>query len=275
METTAYRPNLSPYDRGFTVHQSCIADPRFSYSLYVPPSALKRDAKTKLIVSIHGTGRQFEVSLRSLAQFARWNDCIVLCPLFPAGVLGDRNLHGYKYLIEGDIRYDQVLLAMIEEISYRYSLDFPKFMLCGFSGGGHFVHRFLLLHPSRLSACSIGAPGSVTLIDPSKPWWVGTRDVPEIFGIILDEEALRRVPIHMAVGSADLETWEITHSAGSRYYMDGANDAGDTRPERLYALKKSFETAGMRCTLETMIGAAHDEGCYIDRVQQFFAQIRK
>jgi pimeloyl-ACP methyl ester carboxylesterase len=264
---------VSPYDTSFTVHEACLADPRFSYSLYVPPSALKAGSKTKLIVSIHGTGRQFENTLSSLAEFARWHDCIVLCPLFPAGVLGDRNINGYKYIVENDIRYDLVLIAMVEEIARRYGKDFSKFMLCGFSGGGHFVHRFLLLHPERLSACSIGAPGSVTLIDPARPWWVGTADIPDLFGLSLDIEALQRVPVHMAVGSVDLETWEIVHRPQSRYFMEGANDAGRTRPERLAALKTSFEAVGIACTMELMRGVSHDERHYIQHVQGFFAQI--
>lgn len=264
---------LSAYDEGFTIHEACVSDPRFSYSLYVPKSACADGVQTRLIVAVHGTGRRFEDTLHVLAHFGRWNDCIILCPLFPAGIQGDRNIDGYKYMIEGDIRYDLVLISMVDEISRRYGLDFSKFLLCGFSGGGHFAHRFLLLHPDRLAACSIGAPGSVTLIDPTRPWWVGTQDVPQVFGAPIDLEALKQVPVHMAVGSVDLETWQITHKPGSRYFIEGANDAGITRPERIVALHKSFEDNGINCALETIPGAAHDEKRYYDRVQEFFAQI--
>lgn len=264
---------ISPYDKGFTVHEASAVDPRFSYSLYIPESALEDGAKPKLIVSVHGTGRRFESALESLASFSRWNNCVVMCPLFPAGALGDRNLHGYKYLIEQDIRYDLVLLSMIDEVAQRYRWDLSKFMLCGFSGGGHFVHRFLLLHPERLAACSIGAPGSVTLIDPNKPWWLGTQNMQSLFGKTLDLEKLQMVPTHLAVGSVDIETWEITHRPGGQYFMEGANDAGATRPERLETLKRSFEAAGISCEMEVMSGAAHDERRYLSRVQDFFAQI--
>lgn len=264
---------LSPYDKGFTIHEACVSDPRFSYSLYVPDSAVARSARTKLIVAVHGTGRRFEDTLKTLAQFGRWKDCIILCPLFPAGVSGDRNIDGYKYLTEGELRYDRVLISMVEEVARRYQLDFSKFMLCGFSGGGHFAHRFLLLHPDRLSACSIGAPGSVTLIDADKPWWIGTKDVRELFGKSIDLDALKQVPLHLAVGSVDLETWQITHHPDSKYFMPGANDSGRTRPERLTALKNSLESHGIRCRFEMLPGSAHDEHRYFDRVQDFFAQI--
>jgi len=261
---------LSPYDQGYCFHRACEADPRFSYSLYVPASAFDKKTPPHLIVCIHGTGRQIERTLHNLGEFGRWHNCVILCPLFPAGIQGDRNIHGYKYIREGEIRYDLVLLAMIDEIARFYGFDFAKFMLCGFSGGGHFSHRFLLLHPARLIACSIGAPGSVTLIDEKQSWWLGVGDVASQFGIFIDYAALRQIVIHMAVGSADLETWEITHQPGSPYYRPGANDAGLTRPERLQRLKQSFEAAGLNCTMEIMPGIAHDEAYYINRVQEFF-----
>jgi len=262
-----------PYERDYCVHRSCRADSRFSYRLYVPPAAFDDRVRVRLIVCVHGTGRQIETTLQHWAKFGQHHHCVILCPLFPAGVRGDRNVHGYKYIKEGDIRYDLVLLAMIEEISQFYGFDFDKFMLCGFSGGGHFSHRFLLLHPSKLIACSIGAPGSVTLIDEEQPWWLGIGDVETLFGIRLDYDALRQLVIHMAVGSEDLETWEIIHKPDSPYYLPGANDAGKTRPSRLQTLKHSFEAAGLNCVMEIMQGVAHDEMCYLKRAQIFFAQI--
>ena len=79
------------------------------------------------------------------------------------GVLGDDNPEGFKYMREGDIRYDRVLLAMVDEVAQKLETRFDRFMMFGFSGGGHFVHRFFYLHPGRLLAASIGSPGAVTL----------------------------------------------------------------------------------------------------------------
>ncbi|MGO8242066.1 alpha/beta hydrolase, partial [Rhizobium ruizarguesonis] len=76
-----------------------------------------------------------------------------------------------------------------------------------------------------------GAPGSVTLLDPTRCWWVGSRDLEARFGKAFRPEDLAKVPVHMIVGDADLETWETTHKPGGKYYRDGANDAGKTRPE--------------------------------------------
>jgi hypothetical protein len=190
-------------------------------------------------------------------------------------VLGDGARSGYKYMIEGDIRYDEVVLAIVEEVAGRYRQDWSRFAMFGYSGGGQFTHRFAILHPGRLWATSIGAPGSVTLLDPSRDWWVGIRNLRERFGVAFDQEALACVPVQMLVGDADLETWEITHREGGPHWMPGANDAGRTRPERLQALKRSFEAAGVTVRLEVLPGVAHDRLQVIDRVQDFLAGVLK
>ena len=262
----------SLYDYGETILYASRADPRFSFCLYVPPDIHDAGPSPQLIVSMHGTGRNVADYRDWFAGFARWNRCVVLAPLFPAGVRGDRDRDGYKYMLEGDIRYDTVLLAMVAEVEALYRLSFPRFALWGYSGGGHFAHRFFLLHADRLWAVSIGAPGSVTLIDPDRDWWVGTRDVEAVFGIIPDVEAMRLVAVHMVAGGADRETWEITHKPGGRHWMDGANDSGATRPERLETLRRNFVARGIDVAFELVPGVSHDGARIAPRAQEFFAR---
>jgi len=259
------------YDLGPTAIFAAKADPRFHYCLYVPPK-VGDGAKVDLLIAVHGTGRTSFLDFRDgFAEFGRWNDCAVLCPVFPVGVLGDGNRNGYKYIAEGDIRYDEIVLKMVDEVAGKYGQDWSRFAMFGFSGGGHFTHRFAILHPGKLWAASIGAPGSVTLLDPAKDWWVGVRDIKQRFGIDFDTAALARVPVQMIVGEADLETWEITHKPGGTYWMEGANDAGRTRPERLQALKASFESAGVDVRLELVPGVSHDRMKVLGRVKDFLA----
>src|SRR5690606_39266483 len=99
------------------------------------------------------------------ADFARAHRVVVLAPLFPAGMTEPGELSSYKLIRHGGIDYDRVLLGMVAEVAARYRLAGERFYLHGFSGGGHFAHRFLYLHPERLAGVSIGAPGIVTLID--------------------------------------------------------------------------------------------------------------
>jgi poly(3-hydroxybutyrate) depolymerase len=261
------------YDLGSTAMFACAADPRFHYAMYVPPKVAK-GARVELLVAVHGSTRTSFLEFRdAFAPFGRWNDVAVLCPVFPVGVRGDGARHGYKYMREGDIRYDAVLLAMVAEVAAKYGQDWSQFAMFGFSGGGHFTHRFAILHPDKLWAASIGAPGSVTLLDPTRDWWVGVRDLEAQFGIAFDAAALARVPVQMLVGAADLETWEITHRPGGAHWMEGANDAGATRPDRLRALAKSFEAAGVTVRLELMQGVSHDRMKAVPRVQDFLAEV--
>jgi poly(3-hydroxybutyrate) depolymerase len=213
------------YDLDSTTVYASRHDPRFPYALYVPHEILTPDNDVELVVVMHGTGRQFTQYRDAFAPFGRWNRCIVLCPLFPVGVRGDGERSGFKRLIEGDIRYDKVLLDMVSEIGERYGKRFDKFALFGYSGGGQYVNRFAYVHPERLWAASIGAPGNVTVLDQSKDWWLGVGGFERHFGKPFDVAALQRVPVQMVVGRADLETWEITVPEDSPMYLPGINDA--------------------------------------------------
>lgn len=259
------------YEYGPTSIYAARHDPRFPYCLYVPPGLGKTGERPELIVAMHGTGRGFTGYRDAFSAFARWNNCIILAPLFPIGVMGDGNRDGFKYMREGDLRYDEVLLAIVEEVCERYGIAFDRFGLFGYSGGGHFAHRFLLLQPHRLWGVSIGAPGSVTLLDPSRDWWVGTRDFAARFGQELDIPAMRQVAVQMVVGAADLETWEITHKPGGRNWMPDANHAGATRPERLAALRDSFEQNGISVRFDLVPNTPHDGLKVVPTVEDFFA----
>ncbi len=263
------------YDLGATAMFACKADPRFHYCLYVPPS-VGQGQEIDLLVAVHGTGRTSFLDFRDgFAGFGRWNDCAVLCPVFPIGVLGDGARSGYKFLREGDFRYDRVLLAMVDEVAEKYRQRWDRFAIFGYSGGGQFANRFAVLHPQKLWAASIGAPGSVTLLDPERDWWVGIRNLNETFGIAFDVRALAKVPVQMIVGNADLETWEITHREGGSHWMPGANDAGRTRPERLATLRASFEAAGVDVRFDLLPGISHDRTKVLPKVQDFLADVLK
>ena len=149
--------------------------------------------------------------------------------LFPAGIIDPGDLHNYKRILYKDIRYDHILLSMVQEAGENIGMVWDKFYLQGFSGGGQFVHRFFYLHPQHLKAVSIGAPGNVTLLDDDRPWWVGGGDFKEKFGWNPDLSAMRRVAVHMIVGEQDTDTWEITFKPDWPTWVEGANDAGENK----------------------------------------------
>ncbi len=262
------------YHTGPTTTYASGKDPRFCYTLYVPYRFASMDhTQTRIIVSVHGTGRMQTLYRDLFADFAEYNNCIVLAPLFPANILGDGNMSGYKYIQEGDIRYDRVILDMIDEVAGRYGVDGQKVMMFGFSGGGHFTHRFTILHPQRILAASVGSPGSVTMLDHDKPWWAGVRDCEEKFGISINKADYKSLPMHFVVGGADLATWEITFEPGDKYYVEGANDAGRDRGERIKSLAASFEKCGAKTRLDVVEDVTHDVVPVSRMAREFFLDV--
>lgn len=257
------------YGRGPTPFYAYAPDSPLSYCLYVP-TILDRSRPVHLIVAIHGSDRIAESYRDAFGELARYSNAIVLAPLFPVDVLGDGNPDGYKYIQEGALRYDLAVLGMMDAVARKYDVTFDKVCMFGFSGGAHFTHRFLLLHPTRITAASIAAPGSVTLVDDSQDWWVGTRNMEALFGVRLNPPAIAQVAIQLVIGEADRETWEIMHRPGDRYWMEGANDAGGSRPERIVALQRSLEAQGATVSLKSLPGVSHTFRSIVGSARDFF-----
>lgn len=202
--------HLTYYDFGRTTVFACRKDPRFSWCAYVPDCY--DDAATdtyRLLVSVHGTLRDMSDYREAFVEFADRHKVIILAPMFPANLYTPADLSAYKFIDVGGVRYDEILLSMVAEVAEKYRLTNDKFAMFGFSGGGHFTHRFYYLHPERLTAISIGAPGCVTLLDDAHDFWIGTRDFETRFGKPINLTALRNVDVQMVVGGDDTDVWEI------------------------------------------------------------------
>ncbi|MFF1586485.1 alpha/beta hydrolase [Streptomyces sp. NPDC058286] len=260
------------YVTGATTQFASRYDQRLSYCLYVPSAHETATEPLPLLVMQHGTGRTGPQYRDAMAEFAEEHGIVVLAPLFPAG-LGDDpdDLHNFKFIAHQGIRFDLALLAIVEEAAERVHIDTSRFVLHGFSGGGQFAHRFLLLHPDRLAGVSIGAPGRVTLIDPEREWWLGTKGFAERFGDPVDLDLVRKVPVHMVIGAEDTETWEI-NNPGDSNWMDGADDVGRTRVERISALRDNYRAHGIDVTLDVVPGLGHDGMGVLEQVRDFAAR---
>ena len=272
MHPTDSRPDPTGYyHRGATPAFAYGGDQRFSYCLYLPDR--RADAPPmRLVVPVHGTERGNAAYRDAFAGFAEEHGCAVLAPLFPAGIDDPDDLHNYKFIDYHGIRFDDVLLGMVDEVAARYPVDGSRFLLHGFSGGGQFAHRFFYLHPDRLAAASIGAPGRITRLDDTAPWWLGTAGFAERFGTAIDHAALRRVPVQMVVGDRDTDTWEI-NNPGDTNWMDGAEKAGATRVERLRTLAADFAEHGISVRFDLVPGVAHSGTGVLNAVRAFFGDV--
>jgi poly(3-hydroxybutyrate) depolymerase len=261
-------PTLFFYS-GATPFFACQADQRVSYCLYVPPRRDGDPERFPLVVVQHGTARTAARYRDAFKPFCEENRCAVLTPLFPAGLGDPDDLHNFKFLAYGDIRFDELLLSIVDEATVKFPVIGDQFLMYGFSGGGQFAHRFLYLHPDRLSGIAIGAPGRITQLSDDK-WWLGTQGMREIFGVEPSIEAIRRVPVQMAVGSEDTETWEINNPGGSNW-MDGVELTGSTRIERLRTLEANFKSHGIEVRFDVVPGIGHSGNGVRPIVEDFFA----
>ncbi|KAH7408992.1 hypothetical protein BKA64DRAFT_773473 [Cadophora sp. MPI-SDFR-AT-0126] len=271
--------------------RSLQSDPRVSYKLYIPPSHLNpnpRDPSNTqqllpLLVTIHGTSRKVSELVESLIPFAQEKRCAVLAPMFPMGIDGVDDVDSYKVLKSRTLRSDLAVLDMLDEISHRWpGISTDKIFLCGYSGGGQFVHRFMYLYPERLYAVSVGAPGRTTLLSRDLDWPGGIQNTNEIFGREIDLAGITSIPnIQLVVGENDDSVyggngfWEWLE--GMKRKMGGANgDAcenrdGDVRErngsmgaqkegrlQTAVKLHQGWAELGIQTRLDIVPGVAHD-----------------
>ena len=248
-------------------------DARFSYALLTPPMH-GNDSPAGLTVVVHDSTRNHRPCAEAYADFARRHHQVVLAPLFPRNVLGDGQADGYKFLREGALRYDELLHDLVADAQRRTGCDASRFFLQGYSGGGQFVHRYLMLHPERLRAASVGAPGAVTLPDDTVDWWAGVRDVERLFGRPFDAAAVCRVPLQLVISDADTETWEIREQPASRYWPVPEERLRANRVDRLRMLHRALLELGADVRLQVMKGLQHGQGPgpAAQLAQQFFAE---
>lgn len=244
----------------------CPSDPRFSYWAHLPDAYYdEEDPKYDLLVIIHGTGCAVESYLKEAKEIADANHLALLAPLFPGGLLEHDDFNSYKLLSCGGVRYDLILLSMIEDMCSRYpGVNGRTFFLFGHSGGGQFANRFLFAHPERLKGVSIGAPGRPTFLNPEEDYFWGTRDFKTYFDKDIDLEAVRRVPVQITVGERD-----------TKYIGD--SPYGTNRLERMKSLKNNLESNGLQVTMEVLPGLEHEDG-EKERVQiaeTFFLSLNK
>ena len=241
---------VSPFLYGRASFIAYSADPRFSYCLYVPEEI------RQICVYVHGTYRDAAFFRDQLTGFALSNQVLLVCPLFPAGLIDPWDVENYKLLRFHELRFDLILLGMLDEISQRYAVPRHRFMLGGFSGGAQFAHRFAYFHAERLSALSLAAPGRVTLPDETLDWWSGLRDAQRLFGRAIDIPALRALPIQLLVGENDDD--DITIAEDDPWWTPGANLAGATRRERLDSLYRQYQRIGCKASLEVIANCGHE-----------------
>ncbi|KAK7433550.1 hypothetical protein VKT23_020724 [Stygiomarasmius scandens] len=275
-DSLASLPKNHPHIRlltGKTPFFASTFDQRFSFSLYVPKGHSFSGPELPLLVIIHGTRRQTGKYADKLKQFCEDHNVVLMTPLFPAGIEDPEDLHNYKNIIYNNIRFDTLLLSMIDQASRVWRLQTDRFYLHGFSGGGQFAHRFLYLYPDRLAGVSIGAPGRITQPDTDHSWPAGLGGVEQVFGIcgVPNHRAVAQVPIQLVVGEED-ENTALLKLAKKK---NQAESEAENRVERIQWLKAAWEKCGIQSELAVVPGVGHDGIKCLSPVEEWFVSLIK
>lgn len=259
--------------------KAASVDQRASYCMYVPKKHYKLEPlqKLPLIVSIHGNGRNAERCRDTMIDLADREGAAILAPLFPAGINDPNDMQNYKMLSYEGLRYDLILLGIIDEIGVRWpGIATANFFLTGYSGGGQFALRFFYLHPARLEAVSIGAPGLVTQLDNTLNWPKGIKGIESLFaGLSVDLSSLRNVGVQLFVGSDDTKK----PGGGLVEWLRGRKDTVKeikelsssilNRNESMLKLQEGFKSAGIQFEFEIINGMAHENGKAVPKIIEF------
>jgi len=273
--TIQFRPpsTLTGYHLGYSSQFASKTDQRVSYCTYVPKAYSNTPKESLgLTVVIHGSDRNSQALRDYFSGYAEETNSIVLAPLFPCGLVDPDDTDNYKYVRFRGIRFDNILMDIVDEVSALYGIDGSNFNLFGFSGGAQFVHRFMLIHPHCLNSVVIAAPGTVTLIDDSKDWWMGTAGLENDFSFTLDRSALERINIHLCVGSED--TAPLTNAMrgpGDERQAESLNFSGANRNERHDALLDNYRANNLNVSSARLAGKGHDCFSACDEAIRFFS----
>ncbi|CAK4024062.1 Hypothetical predicted protein [Lecanosticta acicola] len=260
--------------------RSCKTDPRVSYTLYVPEKykkvheALQRKdlahipPRLPLVVNVHGTRRDATGCRDSLITFADAHGVAILAPLFPAAMDNPLDLDSYKFLRSQSLRSDAVMLDILNEVSHMFpGVATDPIILVGFSGGAQFAHRFMYLHPERIAAVAIAAPGSVTKLESRENWPEGIGNVDEVFpGQGVDLEGIRRIgDVRLSVGAEDrgqdeeqleLQRWLAERASRA----DSGSARRLTQPQNRLEILKELQVDWMENGIEAELIAVPDVG---------------
>lgn len=219
----------------------------FSQNLGVPidcrvfsPREINPD--TSIIVTMHGNGRNVELSIHSATTLAERYNAVVVAPLLDVGRFGSLSYHRMGIFVNDGVLTpgivspketwtSNVIFRVIEDVQYRMGIDVKENYVVGHSAGGQFVHRMALFDPGNITRFVAENSGNYTFLNEDFNYSFGLLDLPED---MKNDEALARyvsTPLSIYIGTADTNYyWDDPYVSGS----PGAVAQGDNRYERAH-----------------------------------------
>ena len=201
---------------------------------YYVPQSLNINETHDILLIINGGDWDYqentevaELIVGGWVQFAEENGIILICASIPRGYTDLST--GYSHYTSAipissfysDIealhyRPDEKVNQMIDKLSEDllaegFSID-SEILIWGFSHQAMFANRYILLHPDRVKAASIGSPGGYFTMPEeyygttALSWAIGIQNFTELTGKTFNKTAYKKVPQFVYIGNTDDNT---------------------------------------------------------------------
>ena len=158
-------------------------------------------------------------------------------------------------------RLDLQLITMIDDAIQRLSqrgINLQnKVLIDGFSSSGAFANRFIILHPDRIQAATVG-PCMGWPVAPLAEWEgttlnypMGVADLNQIVGNNFDIQTFKSVPLYFYLGDQDPDQMGGEEQQLMFQY-------GSTAAARFPEAEKIYKSVGCTCQFVLYPGVAHE-----------------
>jgi hypothetical protein len=161
---------------------------------------------------------------------------------------------------ENLVRIDLQLMAMVDDATIKLAgqgirVD-KRFFMMGFSASGAFTSRFCAIHPERIMAAAIGAPGGWP-IAPVAKWWghdmtyiLGISDLHSLTGKQFNLNEFKKLPLYLYLGDKD-DNWDSQDVSTELHFL------GKTFQERWLVAEEIYQSIGSRAEFVMYPGIGH------------------
>ena len=248
---------------------------QWPYYLYVP-SAI--DSSHILVItnntgyasddfSVHDQAAQSLVNWKK--SLAKYLGCPLLVPVFPRPY--NFQEAGYTHALDevslsatstDYYRLDLQLIAMIEDAINRLNereINFEgTILMWGSSASGMFANRFTALHPERVKAAAIGAPGGWPIAPIAKyegvelNYPIGIADLFQLVGYSFDLENFKNTPLYFYLGDQDTND-ALPYNETLNTYINST-----TPVSRWPIAEEIYNSVGCNCEFVLYPGVGHE-----------------
>lgn len=204
-----------------------------------------RRTQAPVLVCVHGISRNAEEHARHFAPLAEAHGVVVVAPLFAPPEFADYQRLGREGRGQ---RADLALHALLAALHREEGVAEARIHLFGHSGGGQFVHRYVMANPDRVARFVVSAAGWYTQPDADHPFPLGVGANPLLPDLHLDPDAFLRVPGCVMVGQGDVRRGRSLRTGPVVDAVQGAN-----RVERARRWVAAMNRAAVRRGLPTPI----------------------